>query len=104
MPFKKEYPIWYLGARCKFGRSGSRVNYKEWSKNLAKRSTIERISMMGTIGLKDLMDWKKKRMLHRAGFLLSKGFFVVANKVRSIIKVFDVVSSILFWVIPFPAY
>lgn len=30
-----------------------------------------------------------------AGTLLSKGFLVVANKVEGIVKVFDVISSIL---------
>lgn len=39
-----------------------------------------------------------------AGSLLSKGFLVVANKVRGIVKVFDVILSISFRSIPGPAY
>lgn len=34
----------------------------------------------------------------------SKGFLVLANKIRSIVKVFDVVPSIPFWTIPSLVY
>ena len=39
-----------------------------------------------------------------AEFSSSKGFLVVANKVGSIVKVFDVLPSILFWTVLRPPY
>lgn len=59
---------------------------------------------MGIIGSKDLMDRKKRTMLYRTGSLLSKRFLVVINKVAGIVKVFDVIPSISFGAVPFPAH
>lgn len=70
-------------------------------KSLVKRLTIERKGAMGTMGPKDLIDQKKRTMLHKAGSLLSKNFLVVTNKVKGIVKFFDVVPSIPFWAVSF---
>lgn len=73
-------------------------------KSLAKRLTIERKDAISIIGPKDLMDRKRKKMLYRAGSSLSKSFFIVANKVKGIVKVFDVIPSIPFWAVLFLAH